>query len=217
VGNAQIRHDPPFGPAVIRPNRPNTGVREEVTATCHSWAAMFSAHTAWMRKRGPSTASTWPARSSPAPRLPGHFGHLTSVIVSLAWWRSQRLLRFRRLARHRAMEGGGALMNQGIHTVDLLSWFMGRPVEIFAHTGLLAHQRVEVEDTAVATIVFESGALGVLGVLHATTAAYAGLTARLQLMGSEGPLPSRATSCPISMLLSRVKDVGLQGMGGCGN
>lgn len=74
-------------------------------------------------------------------------------------------------------------MNQGVHTVDLLLWFLGRPVEISAKTALLAHEGVEVEDTAVATVTFESGALAVL---HATTAAYPGLTVRLQLMGSKG-------------------------------
>jgi UDP-N-acetyl-2-amino-2-deoxyglucuronate dehydrogenase len=60
---------------------------------------------------------------------------------------------------------------------------MGRPVEIFAHTARLAHERIEVEDTAVATVTFENGGLAVL---HATTAAYPGLTVRVQLMGSEG-------------------------------
>jgi predicted dehydrogenase len=74
-------------------------------------------------------------------------------------------------------------MNQGVHTVDLLLWFLGRPVEVQAHTALLAHGRVEVEDVAVATIRFESGALAVL---HATTAAFPGLSVRLQVHGSRG-------------------------------
>ena len=74
-------------------------------------------------------------------------------------------------------------MNQGVHTVDLLLWFLGRPVEIYAHTALLAHERVEVEDTAVATVRFESGALAML---HATTAAYPGVSVRLQVHGSRG-------------------------------
>ncbi len=62
-------------------------------------------------------------------------------------------------------------MNQGVHTVDLLLWLLGRPVEVFAHTAVLAHERIEVEDVAVATVRFASGALAVL---HATTAAYPG-------------------------------------------
>jgi UDP-N-acetyl-2-amino-2-deoxyglucuronate dehydrogenase len=62
---------------------------------------------------------------------------------------------------------------------------MGRPVEVFAYTGTLAHERIEVEDAAVAVVRFESGALGVL---HATTAAYPGLSARLQVHGDQGSI-----------------------------
>ena len=113
----------------------------------------------------------------------GRFGKLTSAIASVAWWRSQGYYDSGDWRGTWAMDGGGALMNQGVHTVDLLLWFMGRPVEIFAHTARLAHERIEVEDTAVATVTFENGGLAVL---HATTAAYPGLTVRVQLMGSEG-------------------------------
>ena len=74
-------------------------------------------------------------------------------------------------------------MNQGVHTVDLLVAALGRPVEVFAYTGTLAHERIEVEDVAVGVVRFESGALGVL---HATTAAYPGLSARLQVHGDRG-------------------------------
>ena len=74
-------------------------------------------------------------------------------------------------------------MNQGVHAVDLLVWFLGRPVEVYGQTALLAHDRVEVEDVAVATVRFESGALGVI---HATTAAYPGLSVRVQLHGDRG-------------------------------
>jgi predicted dehydrogenase len=75
------------------------------------------------------------------------------------------------------------MMNQGVHTVDLLIAAMGRPVEVFAYTGTLAHERVETEDVAVAVVKFESGALGVI---HATTAAYPGLSARVQVHGDKG-------------------------------
>lgn len=116
-------------------------------------------------------------------RQTGRFGTLTSAIASVSWWRSQAYYDSGAWRGTWAMDGGGAVMNQGVHTVDLLLWFLGRPVEISAKTALLAHEGVEVEDTAVATVTFESGALAVL---HATTAAYPGLTVRLQLMGSKG-------------------------------
>lgn len=113
----------------------------------------------------------------------GGFGRLTSAVASVAWWRSQEYYDSGQWRGTWELDGGGAVMNQGVHTVDLLVWFLGRPVEIFAHTALLAHERVEVEDVAVATIRFESGALAVL---HATTAAAPGLTVRLQVHGSTG-------------------------------
>jgi predicted dehydrogenase len=113
----------------------------------------------------------------------GGFGRLTSAVASVAWWRSQEYYDSGKWRGTWELDGGGAVMNQGVHTVDLLVWFLGRPVEIFAHTALLAHERVEVEDVAVATVRFESGALAVI---HATTAAAPGLSVRLQLHGSLG-------------------------------
>jgi predicted dehydrogenase len=111
------------------------------------------------------------------------FGRVTSAVASVAWWRSQEYYDSGQWRGTWELDGGGAVMNQGVHTVDLLLWFLGRPVEIQAHTALLAHGRVEVEDVAVATIRFESGALAVL---HATTAAFPGLSVRLQVHGSRG-------------------------------
>ena len=53
-------------------------------------------------------------------------------------------------------------MNQAIHSVDLLTWLMGPVVEVTAHTATLAHERIAVEDIAVATVEFANGALGVI-------------------------------------------------------
>lgn len=113
----------------------------------------------------------------------GRLGRITSATASVAWWRSQGYYDSGAWRGTWDLDGGGAVMNQGVHTVDLLLWFLGRPVEVHAHTGLLAHERVEVEDTAVATVRFESGALAAI---HFTTAAYPGLTARLQVHGDRG-------------------------------
>lgn len=113
----------------------------------------------------------------------GDFGRLTSGVASVAWWRSQEYYDSGQWRGTWELDGGGAVMNQGVHTVDLLVWFLGTPVEIDARTALLAHERVEIEDVAVATIRFESGALAVL---HATTAAYPGLSVRLQVHGDRG-------------------------------
>lgn len=112
----------------------------------------------------------------------GTLGQVTSGVATLSWWRSQTYYDSGTWRATWDLDGGGAAMNQGIHTVDLLVWMMGRPVEVTAYTACLAHD-IEVEDTAVAIVRFESGALGVI---HATTAAYPGLTARLQVHGTRG-------------------------------
>jgi UDP-N-acetyl-2-amino-2-deoxyglucuronate dehydrogenase len=113
----------------------------------------------------------------------GELGRLTTGIASIDWWRGQGYYDSGDWRGTWELDGGGALMNQGVHTVDLLLATMGRPVEVFAYTATLAHRRVEVEDVAVGVVRFESGALGVL---HATTAAYPGLSARLQVHGDRG-------------------------------
>jgi UDP-N-acetyl-2-amino-2-deoxyglucuronate dehydrogenase len=113
----------------------------------------------------------------------GQLGRITSAVVSMAWWRTQEYYDSGAWRGTLALDGGGAVMNQAIHWVDLLVWLLGSPVEVTASTARLAHDGIEVEDTAVATLRFAGGALGVL---HATTAAYPGLTARLQLHGDRG-------------------------------
>jgi predicted dehydrogenase len=113
----------------------------------------------------------------------GKFGRITSGSASIVWWRSQGYYDSGDWRGTWSLDGGGALMNQGIHTIDLLVWMLGQPVEVFAWTECLAHDRIEVEDTAMATIRFAGGALGVV---HGTTAAYPGLTARLGVYGDRG-------------------------------
>lgn len=111
------------------------------------------------------------------------FGRLTSGTASVAWWRSQRYYDSGEWRGTWSLDGGGALMNQGIHTIDLLVWMLGEPVEVFAWSDRLAHRGIEVEDALVATVRFAGGALGTV---HATTAAYPGLSARLQVHGDRG-------------------------------
>ena len=113
----------------------------------------------------------------------GELGRLTSGIASIDWWRGQSYYDSGDWRGTWELDGGGALMNQGVHTVDLLIAAMGRPVEVFAYTGAVAHERIETEDVAAAVVKFESGALGVI---HATTAAYPGLSARVHVHGDRG-------------------------------
>ena len=115
----------------------------------------------------------------------GRLGRLTSGVAAIDWWRSQAYYDSGDWRGTWELDGGGAMMNQGVHTVDLLIAAMGRPVEVFAYTGSVAHERVETEDVAAVVVKFESGALGVI---HATTAAYPGLSARVHVHGDRGSM-----------------------------
>ena len=74
-------------------------------------------------------------------------------------------------------------MNQAIHSVNLLLCLMGPVSEVSAYTAMLAHERIEVEDVATATLRFANGALGVI---EATTAAFPGSLKRVEIHGSQG-------------------------------
>ncbi|MDB5529457.1 MAG: hypothetical protein JWR51_2560 [Devosia sp.] len=113
----------------------------------------------------------------------GELGRVTSGTVESAFFRSQAYYDSGDWRGTIAIDGGGALMNQGIHALDLLIWMLGTPVSVVAHTRCLAHQNIEVEDVAGALISFESGAVGVL---LASTAAYPGLPVRLAVHGAGG-------------------------------
>lgn len=111
------------------------------------------------------------------------FGRLTIGDAYVKWWRTQQYYDGGAWRGTWKLDGGGALMNQAIHSVDLLVWLMGPVAEVSARTALLAHERIEVEDVAMALLRFESGALGVI---EATTAAYPGYLKRIELHGDKG-------------------------------
>ncbi len=113
----------------------------------------------------------------------GDFGSLTSGSAEVRWWRSQSYYDSGGWRGTWELDGGGVLINQAIHSIDLLQWLMGPVVEVTAYTGLIAHERIEVEDTAVAILKFANGTLGTI---VATTAAYPGLTARIAVHGDRG-------------------------------
>jgi predicted dehydrogenase len=113
----------------------------------------------------------------------GRFGRLTLGDAYVKWYRTQQYYDSGAWRGTWALDGGGALMNQAIHTVDLLAWLMGPVVEVQANAATLAHQRIEVEDVAVATLRFANGALGVV---EATTAAFPGYLKRIEIHGSHG-------------------------------
>lgn len=111
------------------------------------------------------------------------FGRLTMGDAYVKWFRSQEYYDSGAWRGTWELDGGGALMNQAIHDVDLLTWLMGPVVEVRAQSATLAHKRIDVEDTVVATLRFKNGALGVI---EASTAAYPGYLKRIEISGSEG-------------------------------
>jgi predicted dehydrogenase len=113
----------------------------------------------------------------------GKFGRLTLGETTCKWWRTQQYYDEGGWKGTLALDGGGALMNQAIHNVDLLLWLMGPAVQVAGFTATLAHERIEVEDTAVAVIRFQSGALGVI---QATTSVHPGYPKTIAIHGNKG-------------------------------
>jgi len=106
-----------------------------------------------------------------------HFGN-----VFIPWCRTQEYYDSAEWRGTWQWDGGGCLMNQGIHCVDLLQWLVGPVAEVQAYADTLAH-RIEVEDAAVAALRFESGALGVI---MGSSAVYRGLPSRIEVLGATG-------------------------------
>lgn len=114
----------------------------------------------------------------------GSFGKLLSLHGWLPWNRPQSYYE----GTHGSwkgtwrLDGGGSLMNQGIHTLDLLQWFGGRIEEVSAFYGVYGHD-IEAEDQAAAVLRFANGALGTL---YTTTCAVPNGTQRIQYFGDAG-------------------------------
>lgn len=113
----------------------------------------------------------------------GRFGKITMGDAYVKWFRSQAYYDSGAWRGTWDIDGGGALMNQAIHSVDLLIWLMGPVMEVSAMTATSTHERIEVEDVAVANLKFKNGALGVI---EATTTAFPGSLKRVEISGSHG-------------------------------
>lgn len=111
----------------------------------------------------------------------GRFGRLCLCSAYVKWRRSAEY--YSGWKGTLAIDGGGVVINQSIHAVDLLQWLVGMPVEVFAWTTRRVHLGIEAEDTACATFRFADGALGAL---EATTAAYPGWERRIEICGEFG-------------------------------
>jgi predicted dehydrogenase len=115
----------------------------------------------------------------------GRFGTLSLVEASIKWYRDQAYYDSAGWRGTWALDGGGALMNQSIHIIDQLIHTIGPVKRVSASMALLAHENIEVEDTAVAILEFENGAKGVV---QGSTACWSstGHPAEVNICGSEG-------------------------------
>ncbi len=115
----------------------------------------------------------------------GRFGKLTLCEASVKWYRDQAYYDSGAWRGTWALDGGGALMNQSIHLIDQLIYLAGDVASVSASTACLAHEGIEVEDTAVAILEFKNGARGVI---QGSTACWSstGHPAEVNLCGDQG-------------------------------
>lgn len=112
----------------------------------------------------------------------GVLGKVLLADARVKWYRPPEYYSDSKWRGTLTLDGGGALINQAVHTVDLLLWMLGDVADVQASTANLLH-KIEAEDTALALLKFESGATALL---QATTAAFPGYPRRLEITGTEG-------------------------------
>lgn len=114
----------------------------------------------------------------------GKLGRIVSADIYMKYYRSPEYYEASNWKGTWAMDGGGALMNQGIHGVDILLYIMGNVKSVFGFTRTLA-RNIEVEDTASAVVEFSNGSLGVI---QGTTSVTPGYPRRMEINGTKGSI-----------------------------
>ena len=109
-------------------------------------------------------------------------GQLLWVSTNMIWHRTDAYYRSGPWRGTWAHEGGGVLINQAVHFIDLLLWLTGMPNRVTAKMRTLNHQ-IEVEDGAMAILEYADKRIGLI---QATTAAFPGYAERLEFYGSNG-------------------------------
>jgi UDP-N-acetyl-2-amino-2-deoxyglucuronate dehydrogenase len=122
----------------------------------------------------------------------GRFGRITCASVYVPWWRGETYYSDNWHGTIK-LDGGGALMNQAIHMIDILQYLMGEVESLQSYTATLAHE-IEVEDTAVAVLRFRNGALGII---QGMTSSFPGQFRRLEITGTKGTVIQEENSFKI--------------------
>ena len=150
---------------------------EQMIAHCEKYQVVLSG--IFNRRFNPAVGKVKEAIQSNA------FGKIALAQANIPWYRDQAYYDSAAWRGTLALDGGGVLMNQSIHTIDLLLYFMGPVKRVSASSSLIAHEGIEVEDTAVALLEFENGALGSI---NASTACWSskGIPAEISILGSKG-------------------------------
>jgi predicted dehydrogenase len=146
--------------------------------------AMIEAH----EKAGTRLGGIFPYRFNESQKLlreainSGRFGTISYVGIYVPWWRTDEYYKDSWHGTWK-LDGGGALMNQSIHMVDMLCDVMPPIESLQAFTGKIGHPQIETEDTAVAVLRYTNGALGIV---YGTTASWPGQFRRFEITGTKG-------------------------------
>lgn len=113
----------------------------------------------------------------------GLFGDIVTTDIMMKWYREPEYYSNSSWRGTMALDGGGALMNQCVHFIDMVQWFNGGVKSVFARTARMLHKSIEGEDTAVAVVEYNNNAYGVI---EATTSAYPGFSTVITVNGTKG-------------------------------
>lgn len=113
----------------------------------------------------------------------GRFGRIAWAGCFTPWYRPDQYYRDGGWRGTWKLDGGGAIMNQSVHAIDLLQWIAGPIKQVSAYAASRIHAEIEVEDTMSASVLFENGGFGTI---MGTTAMYPGGAVRVEIGGENG-------------------------------
>ncbi len=132
----------------------------------------------------------------------GKLGKLIIGDAYVKWYRSQDYYDSGGWRGTWKIDGGGCLMNQGVHTVDCLQWVMGDVESVTAQAATLAHKKIEVEDIIHVLLKYKNGAVGSI---TASTAVYPGMDERLEITGDKGTMVMNKSSITMREIMGEKK------------